>query len=261
VSEIRFGARQVDLDSGPLAYLTGGDGRPLLHLHSSGGPRISPVTERLALRHTIHMPTVPGFNSTPIHASVASMADLADLVAKFVRAVIGGPCDVVSESFGGWIALWLAARHASLVEQLVLEAPAGLRTEGTGGLPADPAERFRRLHAVPERAPKETRSAEVLAENQRVRDSYTGGLSLDTALEKALPGIKARTLVLFGTSDEVVPIETARRLEAGIARSHLSYVWGAGHVLEFDQPQRVARLIGAFLEHGESFLVPRPAGA
>ncbi len=259
MSETRFKELQVGLDSGPLHYIHGGEGRPILHLHSSGGPRITAVTDHLARRHTIYMPTVPGFNGTPTHGSVSTTVDLADLMAKFVRTVIGGPCDVVSESFGGWIALWLAVRHPDLVEQLVLEAPAGLRTEGTGGLPADPAERLRKLYAVPDRAPKETRSAEVLAENQRVRDGYAGGISLDTALEDALARIKARTLILFGTADEVVPIDTARRLKAGVTNSHLSFVYGAAHVPEFDQPQRTARLIGAFLEHGEGFLVRRPA--
>jgi len=130
-----------------------------------------------------------------------------------------------------------------------------------GGLPADPAERFRKLFAVPERAPKETRAVEVLAQNQRVRDGYAGGITLDTALEEALGRIKARTLILFGTADEVVPVETARRLKAGIAHSHLSFVYGAAHALEFDQPQRAARLIAAFLEHGEGFLVRRPGAA
>jgi pimeloyl-ACP methyl ester carboxylesterase len=258
---MHFLEQRVDLETGPLHYLKGGDGPPILHMHSSGGPRVSPVTQRLAQRHTIYMPTVPGFNSTSAHPAVASMVDLADLMAEFVRAVNGGPCDVVSESFGGWIALWLAARHPELVEQLVLEAPAGLRTEGTGGLPADPAERLRRLHAVPERAPKETRTAQVLARNQEVRDGHTDGITLDTALEEALGRIKARTLILFGTADEVVPVETARRLKAGIAHSHLSFVYGAAHALEFDQPQRAARLIAAFLEHGEGFLVRRPGAA
>jgi hypothetical protein len=56
----------------------------------------------------------------------------------------------------------------------------------------------------------------------------------------------------------VVPLDVARRLTAGIARAHLSYVWGAAHVPELDQPDRTARLIGAFLEHGEGFLVRRP---
>jgi pimeloyl-ACP methyl ester carboxylesterase len=187
------------------------------------------------------------------------MVDLADLAAKFARSVIGGPCDVVAESFGGWQALWLAVRRPDLVGQLVLQAPAGLRTEGTGGLPADPAERLKKLYAVPERAPKETRLPEVLAENQRQRDRYFGGLSLDKELQMALPGIKARTLIVFGTADEVVPIDCARRLTAGIPHAHLSYIWGAAHVPEWDQPDRVARLIGAFLEHGEAFVVRRPA--
>jgi pimeloyl-ACP methyl ester carboxylesterase len=99
----------------------------------------------------------------------------------------------------------------------------------------------------------------VLAENQRQRDRYFGGVSLDKELQAALPGIKARTLIVFGTADEVVTIDTARRLTAGIPHAHLTYIWGAAHVPERDQPDRTARLIGAFLEHGEAFVVRRPA--
>src|SRR5262249_57116665 len=86
------------------------------------------------------------------------------------RTVIRGPCDIVAESFGGWQALWLAVRHPELVGQLVLQAPAGLRTEGTGGLPADPHARLRKLYAVPQRAPKGTRAPALLAADQRPRD-------------------------------------------------------------------------------------------
>ena len=259
MTEILFTEHHVELVSGRVPYLKGGEGRPILHLHPAGGPRVTPVTQILARRHTCYMPTVPGFNGTPEHPAVRTMVDLADLAAGFAHAVIGGPCDVVAESFGGWQALWLAARHPDLVQQLVLQAPAGLRTEGTGGLPADPEARRRKLYAVLERAPRETRSAEVLSAHQRLYAQYTGGITLDTALQAALPGIKARTLILFGTLDEVVPIDTARRLLAGIPTARLTYIWGAAHVPEFDQPDRTARLIGAFMEHGEGFLVRRPA--
>jgi pimeloyl-ACP methyl ester carboxylesterase len=260
MTDIIFTQHTVDLDTGPVSYLKGGAGRPILHLHPAGGPRVTPVTQMLAHRHTYYIPTVPGFNGTPEHPAVRTMADLADLAAKFVRSVIGEePCDVVAESFGGWQALWLAVRHPDLVEQLVLQAPAGLRTEGTGGLPADPNARLRKLYALPDRAPQETRTPEVLADNARQRDRYFGGISLDKALQAALPGIKARTLIVFGTADEVVPIDCARRLTAGIPHAHLSYIFGAAHAPEWDQPDRVARLIGAFLEHGEAFVVRRPA--
>jgi len=110
-----FIAHTAELASGPVHYHEGGSGPPILHLHPAVGPRISPVVERLAARHTVFMPTAPGFNATPMHAGVKTMMDLADLMAAFVRQIVGGKCDVVAESFGGWVALWLAAKHPGRV--------------------------------------------------------------------------------------------------------------------------------------------------
>jgi pimeloyl-ACP methyl ester carboxylesterase len=252
----KFSEEKIDLATGPVYFIKGGAGPAILHLHSAAGPRVSPALEKLSLKHTIYMPTLPGFNGTAPHADVASMGDLADLSAAFIRATIGKGCDVVAESFGGWVALWLAVKHPDLVEQLVLEAPAGMRTEGIGGLPADPAERNRKLYAVPERAPQNPRYEEVMPGNSKAAAGYNKGETLDTELLKGLPQIKARTLLLFGTKEEVTPVEdVGRRLKAGIAHSHLSYIYGAAHAIEFDQPDRVARLVGAFLERGEAFVV------
>jgi pimeloyl-ACP methyl ester carboxylesterase len=251
-----FAEQRIGLSSGPLHFLKGGTGPALLHLHSAAGPRVSPALERLVGKHTIYMPTMPRFNGMPPHAKTASMTGLADLAAEFISKTIGKGCDVMAESFGGWIALWLAVKHPDLVEQLVLEAPDGLRTKGSGGLPADPAERDRKLYAVPERAPKDPRYAAAVPGNFKALQTYTAGETLDDALLQSLPRIKARTLLLFGTKEEVTPVEDAgRRLQNGIPRSHLSYIYGAAHAVEFDQPERVARLVGAFLERGEAFVV------
>jgi pimeloyl-ACP methyl ester carboxylesterase len=184
------------------------------------------------------------------------MRGLAELMAEFVGKTIGKGCDVMAQSFGGWTGLWLAVQHPNVVEQLVLEAPAGLRTRGIGGLPTDAAERERKLYAVPERAPKDPRDAATRVANLAVAESYTRGETLDERLLKSLPQIEARTLLLFGTKDEVMPVEdVGRRLKNGISHSHLSYIYGAAHAVEFDQPDRVARLVGAFLERGEAFIV------
>jgi pimeloyl-ACP methyl ester carboxylesterase len=255
-----FREETIELATGPVHFLKGGNGPAILHLHSAAGPRLSPAIEMLSAKHTIYMPIMPGFNGTLAHAGVANMKELADVAASFVRATDGGACDVIAESFGGWIALWLAVLHPDLVEQLVLEAPAGMRTKGVGGLPSDPAERDRRLYAVPERAPKNPRYDEVLPGNFKATMSYTSGETLDAGLLQVLPEIRARTLLLFGTKEEVTPVEdVGRRLKSGIAHSHLSYIYGAAHAVEFDQPDRVARLVGAFLERGEAFLVPTAA--
>jgi pimeloyl-ACP methyl ester carboxylesterase len=250
-----FTEHTIDLPSGPVHYLKGGSGPPLLHLHPSAGPRISPVIERLSGRHTLFMPTAPGFNGTVEHASVRSMSALADLMTEFAKVLIDGPFDLMAESFGGWVALWVAARNPDLVGHLVLQGPAGLRDDGTGGLPADPQARLRALYAHPERAPQETRSADVIAATMRMRDVYMGGTSCDAALHQALPQIKARTLIVMGTKDTIAPVASAYRVRDGIAQSHLSFIYGAAHALEFDAPERVGPLVARFLERGEAFVV------
>jgi pimeloyl-ACP methyl ester carboxylesterase len=252
-----FSSHTVDVASGPVHYRQGGSGPPILHLHPAAGPRLTPVIEQLAARHTVFIPTAPGFNGTPPHAAVTTMSELAELMAAFANTVIGGKCDVVAESFGGWVALWLAARHPDLVEHLVLEGPAGLRDPGTGGLPADPEARTRALYAHSERAPQETRTPQAIADTQKARDRYIGGVDFDAALAAALPQIKARTLIVMGTRDTVAPVIVAHRIKAGVPNSHLSFIYGAAHALEFDAPERVGPLIGAFLERGEAFIVPR----
>jgi pimeloyl-ACP methyl ester carboxylesterase len=256
-----FTTHTAELSSGPLHYQKGGSGPPILHLHPAAGPRLTPVIELLAQRHTVFVPAAPGFDGTPRHASVTSMAGLADLMAEFAQRIIGSTCDVVAESFGGWVALWLAAKYPDLVEHLVLEGPAGLRDKGTGGLPADPQARMRALYARPERAPKEVRSPQVIADTMRARDSYIGGIDYDAALHEALPQIKARTLVIMGTKDTVAPVIVAHRIKAAVANSHLSFIYGAAHSLEFDAPERVGPLVSRFLERGEAFVVRSPDAA
>jgi pimeloyl-ACP methyl ester carboxylesterase len=254
-----FTQRDVALSAGPLRIAEAGTGRPLLHLHSAGGPRFSPVVQSLTARHRVTCPFMPGFDGTATLPAVKTIPDVADLYADFIAKEFGGEkVDVMAESLGGWVALWLAVRHPALVDHLVLEGPAGLRAGGKGGLPADPAERHRQLYAVPERAPQETRSNEQLTANRTVVLNYSANTAFDQGLAEKLPEIQARTLIVMGYKEQIIPMETGHLLKAKIPHSHLTYVFGAAHAIEFDQPQRVGTLVADFLERGESFIVREP---
>ena len=259
MTQAAFTERDFTLSTGVLRVRSGGEGRPIVHLHSAAGPRISPVIEKLAQSHRVYALFMPGFEGMPEHKGVDSVPKLAGLVAEFIAAECGGQCDFMGESFGGWIALWLAVLHPQAVGQLVLEAPAGLRPPELGGLPQDPAERFRKLHAHPQRAPKETRSEAVLAANRKTAGAYLEALPFDDALAARLGEISARTLIMIGTKDGIIPAESARLVKAKVPQSHVTYIWDAAHALEFDQPDRVAALALDFLDRGESFLVKQGA--
>jgi pimeloyl-ACP methyl ester carboxylesterase len=90
---------------------------------------------------------------------------------------------------------------------------------------------------------------------------YSRSVAYDEALADRLRSIEARTLIVMGTEDRIVPPETGQLLKAHIPRSHLIYVHGAAHAVEFDRPKRVADLVGDFLDRGEGFLVREKTSA
>lgn len=245
----------ADLPSGPVDYLVGGTGEPLLYLHAAGGPLQTEFLLRLAAYRRIYVPVMPGFDGTGRHVGVETVQDLAALAADFGAKAIGpDPTDVMGASFGGWIALWLAARFPDRVGDLVLEAPAGLRFGmGASSLTAEATRG--NLFAYPDKAAPVLPPREVSIANSQAFQAYANDLFVDEALDAILPAIQARTLVLMGTLDVTIPPQTGWRLAAALPQVNVSYVYDAAHALEVDQPQAALRLVRHFLDKGPAFLV------
>jgi pimeloyl-ACP methyl ester carboxylesterase len=252
---MNFERKETRVASGSLTYFVGGRGELLLYLHPANGVSISPPLEALAQTHTVFLPVTPGFDGTAPHNGVTTMEALADIAAGFINVAIGRRCDVIGASFGGWEALWLAVKHPDKLDHLVLEAPAGVPAGGKGGLPADPAELRKKLFAYPDRAPPMTKPMEQIQGNRRMLDHYGAASLEDPRLSGRIAEIKAPTLILMGTKDQIIPPETGRFLKSRIAGSHLAYVYDAAHVIESDQPERLLRIVASFLERGEAYIV------
>jgi pimeloyl-ACP methyl ester carboxylesterase len=251
-----FEKKTVALDKGEVTYFVGGEGSPVLYLHGAGGLLKSKAHELLSANHKIYMPITPGYDGTEFLDGVDSMPSLADLTADFVNSEIGGSVDVIGHSFGGWHACWLAVNNPQLVELLVLEAPAGFRPGGKGGLDLPQDELMKLLVAHPEKRPKDDRPLEMIRGNRdSVRLHYHGGMPLDEALLTRLGEIKSSTLLVYGTLERIVSIETCRILKEAVPRIYFNYIYDAAHTIEVDQPERFVGIVGDFLERGEAFLV------
>jgi pimeloyl-ACP methyl ester carboxylesterase len=124
-----------------------GSGRPLVYLHPAGGVRRTGVLDKLAETHALHLPTLPGFDGTPAEAGLDSRRTLGRAVGEYIERNIGQPCDVMGCSFGGAVALWLAAEQPQYVDHLVLECPSLAGKPDEDGRDADPLDHLRRIEA------------------------------------------------------------------------------------------------------------------
>lgn len=119
----------LDVAGRRTQVLVGGEGPPLVYLHSAAGESAiwMELLNGLAEHHTVHAPLAPGFVESE---GVESISDVDDLVFHYLALLdaLGlGRADVMGCSFGGWIALELAARYPERVGRMVLAASAGIR--------------------------------------------------------------------------------------------------------------------------------------
>lgn len=248
-------ALKVPLSTGELSYYAAGEGRPVVYLHPAGGVRWTKVLDELTKSFKLLVPIMPGFDGTPAHASVNSMKRLAGLVGEFVERTVGGPCDVIGCSFGGYLAAWLAAERPGLVDHLVLECPAGFRPKGHAGRPADAEELRKLLFLHPEKLPPESKPAEQEAGNRKMLPHYGYSADTDEELLVRLPSIGKLTLILHGTADRMIPKESVQLLKSRLPHAYLVYIWDAAHSIEVDQPERMLAVLTSFLQRSEGFMV------
>ena len=211
-------------DRPALSYLAAGTpvGRRVVFLHGTPGDatdwapflhRVPDGQHRLAVDR-------PGFGQSGPGAPVVTLPDQARAIAGLI-ARAGAPAVLVGSSYGGPVALQLAAEHPELVAGVLLV-----------GAAADPArERVEAIQHLAARRgiarllprPLAHANAELLALARELAD-----------LAPRLGRIRAPVTILQGLSDTLVPPENAGYLASRIgaaARRRVVLVERAGHFL------------------------------
>jgi pimeloyl-ACP methyl ester carboxylesterase len=256
-----FAEGTVSADGFTIRYLEAGsgDGPPLVCLHGAGGLRLSHSHELLAGGRRVIALETPGFGDSPINERSGSLRELAATIRAGVDALGIESFDLWGTSFGGKLALWLAADAPDRVRALVLAAPAAIRTPGPPP-PEDPAELAAILYHHPERqAPAPPPTPEV-ATKQRALVARLIGPPRDAELEAAMRELPVPTLVMFGTEDRLTPSQLGRHYPELLPDCHLVLVYDAAHAIDGDRPEAFAALVSDFLEHHGQFVVRRESG-
>jgi pimeloyl-ACP methyl ester carboxylesterase len=245
--------------------LTEGDGPPLLYLHSAAAESAvwMDLLNGLAERLTVHAPLHPGFFDSEGLETVRDVEDLVFHYLDYMDRCGWDSVDVMGCSFGGWIALELAARYPERVDRLVLAGSAGIRLpevpmEDMFAIQVGEEERARALlfhdpeHplakvALPDFGELDDEMLKLfLTAMTAVAKVGWNPYLHDPRLDALLPRVSAETLVVWGAEDRLIPPAYGEHLAERIPNARLELVPDCGHMVWLERPEA---LLAAALRH------------
>jgi pimeloyl-ACP methyl ester carboxylesterase len=240
----RLERRRAKVGPATIAYEVAGDGPPVVLVHGlSGSSRwwrrnIGALTPH----RRVYVVDLIGFGASRARQRFA-LAEASGFLARWMDQLELERASLVGHSMGGLIAAELAADAPERVDRLVLVDPAAL-----------PLDTRLLTHALSLLQELRTISPSFLP--VLIADALRAGpLTLWRAanalmladLRPKLAQIQARTLVIWGEHDALVPIAFAQQLANYLRYEQLVVIKGAGHVPMWDRPQEFNRVLTKFL--------------
>lgn len=189
---------------------------------------------------------LPGFGSSPVPESAWGAADYARCVAD-VLDELDRPCVVVGYSFGGRVAVNLAAQRPDAIEAVVLTGVPLIRAT-SGKKPALGFRLIKRAHRLgligDERMENERRkrgSADYRAATGTMRDVFVK--VVNESYEEQLAAMKMPVEMVWGENDTEAPLSQARQALDLLGRANLTVVPGGDHWLVAADPTPVRNAI------------------
>ncbi len=275
------GIRHLDRPGARIAYRLTGEGRPLVLLHAtlSSSAQLRRLADRLAEWFTVVAIDRRGSGSTrltpPAEPGPIEIAVHVEDIGAVLAAEGLGPALVVGHSYGGCLALELAARRPDVVSalwayeppyaplggarlQAAMAAVARVTAEaGRRGGPGAAAEAFLAGVAGPEAVARL-----APASLERLRSAGAGALA-DAALAGLDPDGLARICrpveIALGGASEPFYAELAAALVRRIPGAATVTLPGARHEAPITDPPAVATAIHAFAERQDPSPTRRPS--
>jgi len=249
---------RIDIAGTSVEMHAAGNGPPLLFLHGIDYfAQLAPFLDRLAQRFRIVAPRHPGFGNSARPPWMRTVGDLAYLYLDLLDRLALDDVLLVGSSFGGWLALEIAARSTARLGRLVLIDALGVKFAGREeaeiadiyALPAEEA--VARSFADPGRAPDyaalDDAAVEAVARDREAAVLYGWKPYMhDPSLVHWLHRVALPTLVLWGDRDRIVAPAYGERLAQTIPGARFATIGDAGHYPPVEQPEAVVRAIETF---------------
>lgn len=207
------------------------------------------VAKSFERKYKVILLDLPGFGITTMPKSTFGVFEYADFVKQFLAKLRIDKCIVLGHSFGGRIAIILAA-ESDIVEKLILVDSAGIENKSPYAkvaqllkiilapvffiLPSSSKSRIANLIGSQDyKASGELRKIFVKTVNQN--------------LKSLLSKIKIPTFIIWGDRDNQLPVSETKIFKQAIKDAKVRIIWGAGHDPHLQKPEQFLTVLKEIL--------------
>jgi pimeloyl-ACP methyl ester carboxylesterase len=256
-SEAVWTTEDVKLCGATLRLRKGGAGDPLLLLHHDiGSLEHLPFYDALAKRFTVYLPSHPGYDGSERPMWMRSVRDVAVMYQGLLASLELGHVSLVGLGFGGWVAAEMATMAPQAFRRLVLVGAMGVKPAqgeildqalvsyiGYVRAGFEDQSAFDRLYGADPSTPQLEQWD--LNREMTFRIAWKPYMYNPT-LPHLLGGVRSRALIVWGRGDKVVPLECGEEYARALPGSRLAVIEKAGHFVDMEQPEALAKLISEF---------------
>ncbi|HEV8714354.1 MAG TPA: alpha/beta hydrolase [Candidatus Binatia bacterium] len=244
-----------------IHLLKGGQGRPLVVLHSvEGSLGWRSYHRQLAQHFTVYAPTLPGFGPSERPAWLETFPDLARFSLWLLQELQLEKVSLLGNFIGGWLAAEMAVMSPQILDRLVLVDAAGIQPiqgeitdiflhghEGTRNLIYFDPQQTPEYQELFGRKPT-AEEREIQAQNQETAIRYCWKPYMyDRSLPWLLPRIRVPTLIVWGREDRLVPLECGELYRQAIPGARLEVINRCGTSPPLEKPEQFSALVRDFL--------------
>lgn len=212
-----------------------------------------PLAEQLADEFEIYIPDLPGFGQSDQPLKLWTLDDYVDFVLRFVKSQRIEKFYLFGHSFGGRIAIKLAANlPMDLLEKLILCGAAGIKE------PLNARQKIAKALALIGKGIPFTKNKlfkKILYKIAGQQDYFRATPQMKEILKKViqedltseLPKIKFPTLLIWGREDVFTPLWQGKKMARLIPNSKLKIISG-GHNIYRIYPKEVGEIIKQNIE-------------